>query len=83
MQPIKRAIKYKKSLQNQERNNKVMHTRLGERTIKESERQMGKEEERVVRKCRNEKETGKKLGSGAKNKEMLKNILKRLEREKQ
>jgi len=48
-----------------------MHKKLRERTIKERGRQMGKVEERVIRKSRNEKGTGKKLGRGAR-KEMLK-----------
>jgi len=72
----------RKSLQNKERNSKEMYKRLGERTMKERDKQIGKVEERVVRKCRNEKGTSKKLGRGAKNEEMLKNILKRFEREK-
>jgi len=58
-----------------------MHKRLGERTIKERRKPMGKVEDRVVRKNRNEKGTDKKLGSGARY-EMLKNILKTLERKK-
>jgi len=56
-----------------------MYKRLGEKTMKEREKQIGKVEER---KCSNEKGTSKKLGRGAKNEEMLKNILKRFEREK-
>jgi len=59
-----------------------MYKRIGERMMEEREKHVRKVEERIVKMRRNEKGTGKKLGRGAKNKEMHKHILKRLEKEK-